>query len=388
MGPEVSSIGPANLLAGRPSPSVGGGRLAVREARAPFAELGSWPTSGPLDVERALDAIAAAAKEGAPAFEPVELRACFERAARTIAADAEAADLLARRIGMERSALHPHVARLEDGLDIPVARAEGAAGTGRVALIAPDWSDLYELPWRVAAEELCRGRSLLLAADPRVPVLAERLAAAWLEGGVPAERVSVLHGLSGDGLAAAVADPRVDAVHASGARARIRWLRELCVRAGTAVQDLRLLRSEACEVGLHDDLEGAARRVIDLAFGESRSLFGQRRGQVSRVYCAARVFSRFTEALLGEFEREGKERDGGAKGGEVPMIDRAAAEAVRRHWAIGLDEGATLIAGGRSAAGERLASCHLSPAIFTNLEPHMIALQRQAPMPILGLVRA
>ena len=115
------------------------------------------------------------------------------------------------------------------------------------------------------------------------------------------------------------------------------------------------------------------------AFGRTMTLFGQCRGQIGRVFCDERRFSRFTECLLAALADSESVRD------PLPLIDRDAAFAVRRRWALGLDEGATLILGGESA--EDSSGRRLLPTVFTNVEERMSMARQVDPMPVLCLLR-
>ena len=68
----------------------------------------------------------------------------------------------------------------------------------------------------------------------------------------------------------------------------------------------------------------------------------------------------------------------------VAQIDAEAAARVRAAWELGLDEGATCIAGGDGDASELV----LPPTVFTNVEAHMQSARRQEPLPVLCLMRS
>jgi acyl-CoA reductase-like NAD-dependent aldehyde dehydrogenase len=67
----------------------------------------------------------------------------------------------------------------------------------------------------------------------------------------------------------------------------------------------------------------------------------------------------------------------------VPQVDDEAVARVRAAWELGLDEGATCIAGGDASAGVR----QLPPTVFTNVESYMATAKRQEPLPVLCLLR-
>jgi acyl-CoA reductase-like NAD-dependent aldehyde dehydrogenase len=366
------TTGHANLIDGSWSRSAGGGSFDLRGAgevgeAGPW--LGSWPTSGSADVEAALAVLRAA-----PA-EPVS-GDVLGRAARLLTRDDAAAEALATRLGLTAAECGPH----------REARAPGpspAAGeSSGVAVLLPHWSALLAGPFEAAACELARGRAVLLAADARLPAAVDHVAAALLSAGVAPDRLAVLHGLTREGIEAALGAQGVCALAAQGDLERIAWLRGLATRRAIPVPELELLRAGASEVSRGDDLAAAARRIVDEAFGRSLTLSGQRAGALGRVHCDERVFSAFTHELLDALASSPDARD------PLPLIDAPAAERMRRLGAMGLDEGATCIAGGTEAERPRLTSRRVLPAVFTNVTPGMAFVRRQPPARLLCLLRA
>ena len=368
-------MGNGNLIDGCWMRSEDGGVFEVREAQEPWGGLGAWPSSGPGDVERTLASLGAGEHR-----ESTECRAELEAAARVLAEDEAGAELLARRLGLHTSELE-HDRTLLARRD-PVLRP---AAVEEIAVVAHDWSELLRGPFLAAAAELERGRDVVLLGDPRTPMTVDAVARALLAGGVSPHRIALLHGLTRPGVERLLRGPRVRALRASGDRERIRWLRAAAGAGGVPQQELVLLRSSAAEVGLEDDLEACAKRLVARAFSRAGSLSGQRAGQVGRIFCHVRVLSRFTECFLAALAQIPDAAN------PIPSIDRDAARRVERTWAAGLDEGATLIAGGVQLAWAdgtvHPRSLRIAPTVFTNVEPHMALARRQTPMPIVGIVR-
>ena len=362
------------------------GRFDVRAAAAPFDLLGRWPVSGANEIDAAIDGCPTSSDEDAASSGPGSTAVALEAAARRLEANGSA--LLARRVGLREDELARDLRGLSAEVHDAIGRAHVSTRTGELALVLPDWSELLRGPLVDAAEELMRGRSVLLAADARAPMAVDEVASALLAAGIPSSHVAVVHGVAEEGIARAVGAGRVVSVRATGDRTQIKELRARCERAGVGEQRLRLLRAQSASVGPDDDPELRAQEIIAQAFDRVTTLSGQRHGQIGRVFCHARQFARFTAALLAGIEADESARD------PLPAIDRAAFERIRREWEAGLDEGATLIAGGEAlvgdadsgpAAGPR--SRRVSPSVFTNVEPPMALLARQAPMPIVCLVR-
>ena len=152
-------------------------------------------------------------------------------------------------------------------------------------------------------------------------------------------------------------------------------LRRACERAGVDEPRLRALRCGVHEVEAERALEDSARAVVELAFGRGATFGGQLPGSLGRVFCPARRFSRFTELCLAELERME------AEAAPVPPIDAETAARARAAWELGLDEGATCIAGGEGDDDV------LQPTILTNVEVFMACARRQDPVPVLCLLR-
>ena len=408
----------ANLVGGRPHRTTDG-RREVRAACAPFEPLGTFPVSGPAAVQEALEVLRAAPWQARPWAERVRL---LERAARALGEAEHGA--VARRLGLDLEELAPHAVRSagigggipagpENGGDGGPGGPGGPGGNGGIALVAPDWSELFCGTWHSVALELARGRAVLLCADPRVPHVAEEIVRALLAAGVPDEALALLHGATEEALDAALADPSVTSVRASGPAPRIARLRR-AAEAGRHEAALLVPSSSACELAPDADLAAAAADVVERAFGRSRALFGQLPGHVARVFVPERLFSRFTDLLLERLEASEPWRR------PLPLIDAEALARVRTAWALGLDEGATLIAGGgvpgvapgppapgdrpealaagdelpaSGAAGEAAGGAgprdlRVLPTVFTNVELDMDLARRPEPQPVLSLLRS
>ncbi|MEW6073482.1 MAG: aldehyde dehydrogenase family protein [Planctomycetota bacterium] len=368
-----------NLLEGEARPSRGAGRFEVRSALAPAEIVGSWPRSDRRDAEPAralLEAFAArAGRERTARRRPL----LVEAAARL--EGGEAAEVAAS-IGLEVGELAVHRRGLAQGLRDLAARVPPAPAPG-VALVLPHWSELFAGALYGVARELLRGRAVLLLADPRVPALADRVVRSLLEAGLPPGAIALLHGASDEAVEWLVGSG-VASVTADGARSRIARLRRWCEAAGVAEPRLAALRAAAWEVPPDRPVEAAARTAIELAFGRARTLFGQRGGQVGRIYCPERSHSAFTAALLASLE------ESQAAAEPLPLIDRAMVERTREAWGRGLDRGATLIFGGRAPAGEegREGARRVLPTVFTNAEAALPDRGGADPLPVLYLYRS
>jgi len=331
---------------------------------------------GAADVAAALAAAAEAARAWGRV--PTSVRAARLRAlARVLEEDGELLAVPLARFGLTPAELAPHRAGLGRALEELLQRPL-APGAG-VALLLSDWRDLLRATLLELARELFVGRSVLFFADARLPELAQAFVQAAEAAGLERDLVVRLPGapreLVGLALARPLAEPRV--LVAAGSAERMGELRRLCELHGLADARLRAQRCGAAEVSALEEIEPQARRVLEQAFGRGTTLCGQLPGSLGRVHCPPRLFSRFTECLLAELARVQ------ASEAPVPQVDEESAERARAASALGLDEGATQIAGGEADPDANL----VPPSVFTNVEPHMASARRQEPLPVLCLLR-
>lgn len=381
----MSGEGRANLIAGRWCPAKSGATFL------PPAKTGDdwrWPQSGPDDVAEAL-ASARAAVERWGRERPRDRARSLRALSSALERDPILPETLARALGLSPAELAPHLEGLENALEGSPARegtgevrstaAVAPRAAGQIALVAPDWRELARGALRAVAQELLEGSSVVLFSDPRLPVLAERLAAAALAAGLPHGVLSLLHGSPRELLGVALRSGPC-ALSAAASAERIVELRRLCEEHGIREPRLRALRCAALEIDPERALEESVELVIERAFGRVTTLSGQLPGQVARVFCPQRQHSRFTEILLDRLAKSAAAR------APLAQIDREAEARVRAAWALGLDEGATQIFGGDEDA--RDAERVLPPTVFTNVEPYMASAKRQEPLPVLCLLRS
>jgi len=368
---------------------IGGAALAsqvglgdeLRSARAPFEGLGCWPLAGEYELGAALENLARGAScwSRKPASVRQEQVACW--IADALAEWGEDGGA-ARLLGLPAERLVPDFERLQRSLDRGLAEPRSAR-LG-VALVSVDWSELTEGLLRAVGSELQAGRAVLLLGDPRAPMLADRLHAALVRVGLPGELLAVLHGLPDELWGSLVSDARVGDLWCSAREPeRMRAWRALGLQMQLPAPHLELLRAGRAFVRPGDNLRHSAQRILGSAFGHAESLHGQAAGQIGQVHCHPACFSELNALLLEELEA-------GELGSEpLVLIDRAAGQAHHERWMSGLDQGATLIAGGEdSSARKGGAIRRVLPTILTNVEPHMLSARSTLPLPVLCLLRA
>ncbi len=379
----------SNLIGGCWEPALEGGMFETRARSAPFEVTRRWPRSGAADALRALR-VAGEAGAGWVALG----RAGRVRQLARLPERLEALGLendLARGLGLEPGELPPWLAqdpvRLRESLEMHLEGADGA-GAG---VFQAHWSDVPgELVAQLAAR-LAAGHTAVIVSSPRLPLAALAVAQAVRAAELPAGVVSVLHDDTGEALRGALGDPGV-----SWARLRAMdgELARLAERLGGLAPgwNVQPVRGAVHGIEEQDDPLREAALVAEKAVGRSSTLSGQMPGQVGRIVCHQRLFSRFCEEFLACLETAPDVQR------PVAVIDGDLPEHVRGAWALGLDEGATPIFGGepllRSAAppdsigskGGRPPRA-IPPVVFTNVEPGLRLAGLGRPAPVLALIR-
>jgi acyl-CoA reductase-like NAD-dependent aldehyde dehydrogenase len=285
---------------------------------------------------------------------------------------------LSARLGLTLSQLVPKLGRLTWSEGLSAAPPSAASW----AVLAPDWRELLRGAFAELARALLLGQASVLLSDASLPELGQALARAAELAEVPAGTLAVLHGTTREltALSASQAPTGPLVLSAGGLVERVAEWRRLEEGLRAQGRDLEA-RLFAVRAGTHDvagarDLAEAAQEVLARTFGPA-TLCGQLAGALARVYCPARGFAAFTAHLLEGLEREGE------AWARVPQLDDAALARVHAAWELGVDEGATLIAGGEEGPEPR----SVLPTVLTNVEPYMVSAKRQDPLPVLCLLR-
>jgi acyl-CoA reductase-like NAD-dependent aldehyde dehydrogenase len=377
----------ANLVGDHWAPAREGGTFEVRARTVPFESMGCWPRSGAGDARAALEAAEGAASSWAALGRAERVERLTALADRLETAELEAG--LAHALGLEAEELRPRhqeeLFRLRETLEI---LREGADGAGP-GVFQAHWSDFVGGLASRLAVRLVAGHTAVVLGSPRLPCAAQALAEAVRAIELPPGVVSVLHDDKGEALRGALEHPELVWARL---RATDAALTALGGRLGGLSPDWSVwpLRSAVRGIPLEADPAQEAASVVLEGFGRSSTLSGQLPGQVGRVVCHQRLFSRFSEELLQCLEAAPDAQR------PVPDIDGDLPEHVRRAWALGLDEGATPIFGGEplsrpaaspdSIKGSRPPRV-VPPVVFTNVEPGPGLATLGRPAPVLSLIR-
>jgi len=375
-----------NWIAGQARPIVGDRwfaptvRPADARARGELERLDHrWPESSAADVRAAIEAAALVSPRWA-ARSREQRWAEVKEWAKALVRELDIASI-ADDFGLAPDEYSTHASehelRLFEALEM---HREGAHAEGVVAFGA-HWSDGAAGIVARAVARLLSGQTLVVLGDRRAPHCADALALALEFSTLPPGVVNVLHAASNEAR---------DALLGTGGLAGVRWkapeheLDALTARFRAHITSNWELwrcvnRTElVCE---HDNPAEAAESIAAQAFSRSATLSGQHPGQVARVLCHPRRFSRLCEELRARLDGDPELHR------PAPPLDDDLERHVLKCWAAGLDEGATPIFGGPPDARARVGSAGLEGVVFVNVDPAGALCRFTRPAPVLSLAR-
>jgi acyl-CoA reductase-like NAD-dependent aldehyde dehydrogenase len=361
--------------------------------------IGTFPKSGPEDVDRAVEAAKGAYEDWrlvpAPARGEIlyrfgqlvreqkqELSLLMSREMGKVLAEAggdvqEAIDMSFYMAGEGRRLFgHTTPSELRDKFNMSVRMPIGVIG-----VITP-WNFPIAIPsWKIAPALVC-GNTVVFKPATDTPALGERFVELLTEAGVPPGVVNVVHGGGGAVGDRLVAHPDVPVITLTGSR-------ETGVAVLKAAADnlkrihLELGGKNAIVVLDDADLELAVEGIVWSAFGTS----GQRCTAASRVVVHRKVYDALQSKLVAAAERL-RLGPGWEEGTDVgPVINRAALEKIHSYTGIGRDEGATLLSGGEVAGGNGLdRGFYYRPTIFGDVAAGMRVAQEEIFGPTTALI--
>jgi alpha-ketoglutaric semialdehyde dehydrogenase len=253
---------------------------------------------------------------------------------------------------------------------------------GVCGLITPFNFPLAIPTWKLFPALLC-GNSVILKPSEDVPWTAHRLVELVLEAGFPPDVVQLVHGRGEVAGRALVEHPDVPVLSFTGSSDTGAIIGATAGRLHKRLS-LEMGGKNAMIVMPDADLDLAIEGVLWGAFGTT----GQRCTATSRLILHRRIHDRFLRRLA---DRAARLRlgDGRRAGTDVgPLIHEASREKVERYVAIGLEEGAELVTGGRLPRAARLArGWFYPPTIFAGVRPRSRLEQEEIFGPVLSAIR-
>jgi aldehyde dehydrogenase (NAD+) len=361
--------------------------------------IGTFPRSGPDDVDRAVEAAKAAYEEWRLVPAPARGEILYRFGALVREHKDELALLMSREMG---KVLPEAGGDVQEAIDMSFYMAgEGRRLFGQttpselrdkfnmsvrmpigvIGVITP-WNFPIAIPsWKIAPALVC-GNTVVFKPATDTPALGERFVELLVEAGVPPGVVNVVHGGGGAVGERLVHHPDVPVITLTGSR-------ETGVAVMRAAADnlkhvhLELGGKNAVIVLADADLDLAADGIIWSAFGTS----GQRCTAASRVIVHEKVYGELQSKLVAGAEKlrlgPGWETDTDVG----PVINERALEKIHSYTGIGKDEGATLLTGGEVADSNGLdRGFYYRPTIFGDVEPGMRVAQEEIFGPTTSLI--
>lgn len=249
---------------------------------------------------------------------------------------------------------------------------------GVVGLIVP-WNFPLLLASRKVAAALAAGNTVILKPAAQTPLTAIALAEIGMEAGLPPGVLNVVPGHGATAGAALVKHPGVDGIALTGGTATGQ---QLMRDASNTVKKLHLeLGGKSPNIVFADaDLEAAAKMALMGIF--------YNKGEVctagSRLLVEKSIYDNFIEKVIERAKKmqPGDPMDPKARLG--PLVSAAQLENVKKYVALGEQEGARLLVGGRQPEAAPGKGYFFQPTIFDQVQPNSTIAQEEIFGPVLA----
>lgn len=247
---------------------------------------------------------------------------------------------------------------------------------GPVGVITP-WNTPFMLStWKIAPA-LASGCTVVHKPAELSPVTAMRLSEIFLEAGIPAGVVNLVHGFGETAGKALTEHPLIKAIAFVG---------ETTTGSHIMAQGAPTLKRVHFELGGKNPVivfeDADFERALDAAIFMKYSLNGERCTSSSRLFVHSSLYEEFTEQLR---QRVAKIKVGNPLNPDTeigPLIHKVHFDKVSSYVGIGQEDGATLAIGGGVIAGMESAN-YIQPTLFTNANNDMRIAQEEVFGPFL-----
>ncbi|HEY3322409.1 MAG TPA: aldehyde dehydrogenase family protein [Planctomycetota bacterium] len=397
----ISSVAPAlNFIGGNWQTAAEGGVFEDRSPANTDELLGVFPRSRDADVNAAVAAASAAFKTWRLVPAPQRgnlLRRCAEL---LLQRKAELASLMSREMGKPLSEANGDVqeaidcanlyagqGRMLSGETYPSELPDKTAMTvrrpvGVCGLITP-WNFPIAIPsWKVFPALLC-GNTVVLKAAEDSPACAAAFVKTIADAGVPAGVVNLVQGFGEEAGAALVAHKDVSLISFTGSTQVGSQIAGAC---GLSMKRCSLeLGGKNAQIVMDDaNLELALEGAVWGAFATA----GQRCTATSRLLVHRKIYKLFLAQLVKAAQalRLGNPLDPQTQVG--PLVNDAQRERVYGYVRLGMDEGATLLCGGKPALGRGLTrGFFFEPTVFSSVTPNMRIAQEEIFGPVVSVLQ-
>ncbi len=272
---------------------------------------------------------------------------------------------------------HTTPSELPNKLAMTLREAIGVCG-----LVTP-WNFPVAIPsWKALPALVC-GNTVVIKPSEETPGCATAFVECLVEAGLPPGVANLVHGTGEEAGAALVGHKDVPVISFTGSGETGRRIGGV---TGPMLKHVHMeLGGKNGVVVLDDaDLDFAVRAILWSAFGTS----GQRCTAASRVIAQSGIHDELVKRLADGAKRMriGNGWDAGVQIG--PLVTREGLAKVEKYVRIGLDEGATLVAGGRRPTDPALSKGNFyEPTVFSNVKPAMRIAQEEIFGPVTGVIR-
>ncbi len=252
-----------------------------------------------------------------------------------------------------------------------------------VAGVVTPWNFPMAIPtWKIFPA-LLSGNTVVFKPASDTPASATSLVEILMEAGVPEGVVNIVHGGGGDVGMAIVSHPDVDLVSFTGSSGVGITISE--VAAKTLKRVSLELGGKNAQLVMHDaNLDLALEGVLWGAFGTT----GQRCTATSRLILDEKIHDKFLSMLV---DRVAKLRLGNGlhTGVDVgPCVNEGQRKTVQKYVEIGLEQGATVVAGGEiPSAPELERGWFYKPTVFAGVKPDHRIAKEEIFGPVLSVIR-
>jgi len=252
-----------------------------------------------------------------------------------------------------------------------------------VAGIVTPWNFPMAIPtWKIFPALAC-GNTVVFKPASDTPWTATNLVKILQDAGIPAGVVNLVHGGGGEVGVGIVGHPNVDLVSFTGSTMVGKKISEVAAQTLKRVS-LELGGKNAQLVMDDASLDLALEGVLWGAFGTT----GQRCTATSRLILHDTIHDKFMDMLVARTKKL-RLGDGLLPGVDVgPCVNEGQQKTVQSYVEIGLEEGATLAAGGEVPSDAKLKNgWFYKPTIFTDVKPTFRIAQEEIFGPVLSVIR-
>ncbi len=387
-----------NFIGGRWVPAKSGRTFPDRNPANQDDVIGEFPSSGPEDVDAAVQA----AKKAFPAWRKVPAPRRGELLFRTGEILTRRKEEIARAMtremgkvlkeargdvqeGIDTAWVHGGEGRRLHGYSAPSELPNKAGWTvrapiGVAGLITP-WNFPLAIPTWKSFPALVSGNTVVLKPASDTPHCSHLLVECLIEAGIPPGVVNLVHGGGGTVGTALVRHPDARVISFTGSS---EVGREISAVAGRMLKRVSLeLGGKNAQIVMDDaDLDLALEGVLWGAFGTT----GQRCTATSRLIVHRKVH----DELVGRVVARAKKLrlgDGLDEKNEVgPLINRERVRAVQEYVEIGKKEAKLLCGGAPAGEGALKKGCFYRPTVFDGVKPAARIAREEIFGPVLSVL--